>query len=246
MSRALLSAVLAAAALALAGTPVPSRDRLRLASPTILVSPVRTGAGRWAWLRSRVLAAGLAGLAAGLVVGGWPGAVVGPLVAVASHRFIGGLEPAAVRQRRLRIAAELPLAVDLLVVCLSAGQPVGAATSVVAEAVGGPLGTDLGLVGARVELGGDPLAVWSGLSRDPTLGTLARAVTRSLDTGTPVAESLSQLAADLRLERRAAADETARRVAVHSAGPLGLCFLPAFVLVGIVPTIVGAFHTLLG
>ena len=63
MSRALLSAVLAAAALALAGTPVPSRDRLRLASPTILVSPVRTGAGRWAWLRSRVLAAGLAATA---------------------------------------------------------------------------------------------------------------------------------------------------------------------------------------
>jgi pilus assembly protein TadC len=117
--------------------------------------------------------------------------------------------------------------------------------SVVADAVGGPLGQALRRVGSRIDLGGDQLVVWAETARDPAFGPLARAVVRALDTGAPIAQSLTHLAHDLRRERRAAADEAARRVAVHSAGPLGLCFLPAFVLVGIVPTIIGAFRHLL-
>jgi threonine dehydrogenase-like Zn-dependent dehydrogenase len=61
-----------------------------------------------------------------------------------------------------------------------------------------------------------------------------------------VGDSLAHLVEDLRRDRTIDADETARRVAVRSAGPLGLCFLPAFVLVGVAPTIVGAFSQLLG
>ena len=168
-----------------------------------------------------------------------------PLVAVGVYRVISRLEPAAVRRRRLRIAADLPLAVDLLVVCLGAGRPVSSAVAVVGEAVGGPLGDELRRVGSRIELGGDQLVVWADTGRDAALAPLARAVARALDTGAPVAESLTHLADDLRRERRAAADVTAHRVAVRSAGPLGLCFLPAFVLVGIVPTIIGAFRNVL-
>ena len=88
--------------------------------------------------------------------------------------------------------------------------------------------------------------MWGDTGGDAALAPLGRTVLRALDTGSPVAESLGFLATDLRSERRAAADEAARRVAVRSAGPLGLCFLPAVVLVGIVPTIIGSFRTLLG
>jgi hypothetical protein len=38
-----------------------------------------------------------------------------------------------------------------------------------------------------------------------------------------------------------ALQKRARTVGVRAAGPLGLCFLPAFMLVGIVPTVVGGF-----
>ena len=170
----------------------------------------------------------------------------GPLVAAGAYRFLSRLEPTAVRRRRLRIIADLPLAVDLAVVCLEAGRPVGPTVSVVAAAIGGPLGQELGRVGSRMQLGADPAVVWADTGRDPALGPLARAVVRALDTGAPLAGSLTRLADDLRAERRASVDETARRVAVRSAGPLGLCFLPAFVLVGIVPTIIGAFRGVLG
>jgi Flp pilus assembly protein TadB len=191
-------------------------------------------------------AATTAGTAVALVVGGWPGLVAGPVAGVAVLRYVSRLEPAAVRRRRLRVAADLPLAVDLLLVCLLAGRPVSAAVGVVGEAVEGPLGHDLLRISARIELGADPLTVWADTGDDAALGPLGRTFVRAIETGAPVAESLGFLATDLRSERRAAADDAARRVAVRSAGPLGLCFLPAFVLVGIVPTIIGSFRTLLG
>jgi tight adherence protein B len=37
----------------------------------------------------------------------------------------------------------------------------------------------------------------------------------------------------------------ARQVGVLAAGPLGLCFLPAFMLIGVVPTVVGTFTDLI-
>lgn len=202
--------------------------------------------GAWSGRLGRGTAATIAGAAVALVVDGWPGLVAGPLVGVAVLRSVSRLEPAAVRRRRLLVAADLPLAVDLMLVCLLAGRPISAAVAVVAEAVGGPLGHDLRRIAVRIELGADPRTVWADTGADAALAPLGRTVVRALDTGAPVAESLGFLAADLRSERRAAADEAARRVAVRSAGPLGLCFLPAFVLVGIVPTVIGSFRTLLG
>ncbi len=180
------------------------------------------------------------------MVGGWVGPVAGVLVGAAVHRFIGRLEPLAVRRRRERVRTDLPLAVDLLVVALRAGRPVISALGVVGDAVGGPLGDDLRRWTARLELGGDPEQVWSEVATDRVLGPLGRAVVRAGDTGAPVADALGHLVDDLRRDRLTDADEVARRVAVRSAGPLGLCFLPAFVLVGVAPTVVGAFSTLFG
>lgn len=226
----------------------PPAARRRLVSAATDVQPTGRVAAAGTVTRGQLgppAAAALAGLAVAVVVGGWVGVIAAPVAALGVHRVISRLEPAAVRRRRLRIAADLPLAADLLVVCLTAGRPVAAAVAVVGDAVGGPLGQELTRAGRRVELGADPTVVWSDTGRVAALGPLARAITRALDSGAPVAESLTALSADLRHERRAVADEAARRVAVRSAGPLGLCFLPAFVLVGIVPTIIGAFRTLL-
>jgi len=245
MSPTLVCTCLLSCAVALSLPPVTPRQRLALVTGT--QAPVaRGGVGLRSVLGSHLVAALVAGVGAGSVLGGWVGLLAGPLVAVGAYRFLARLEPAAVRRRRLRIVADLPLAVDLLVVCLEAGRPVGPAVAVVADAVGGPLGGELRRVGSRMGLGADPALVWADAGRDVAFGPLARAVVRALDTGAPLAESLTHLADDLRAEQRAAVDETARRVAVRSAGPLGLCFLPAFVLVGMVPTIVGAFRGVLG
>ena len=75
----------------------------------------------------------------------------------------------------------------------------------------------------------------------PQLGALGRAVQRSSETGASVAEALARLSAELRHGRRAQREALARSVEVKASVPLGLCLLPAFVLIGIVPMIAAAF-----
>jgi pilus assembly protein TadC len=109
----------------------------------------------------------------------------------------------------------------------------------VAGAVDGPLGAELAEVAARIRLGADPAAEWLALAREPVLAPLGRAAARASASGAPVAATLARLARDQRRTARAAASARARTAGVRAVAPLGLCFLPAFVLLGIVPAVAG-------
>jgi tight adherence protein B len=63
--------------------------------------------------------------------------------------------------------------------------------------------------------------------------------------GAAPAVALAQAADAARQERRRRGEAAAREVAVSVVGPLGLCFLPAFVLLGIVPAVLGALGPVL-
>jgi Flp pilus assembly protein TadB len=154
-------------------------------------------------------------------------------------------EPAAARQRTARIVADLPLAVDLLAACLRAGRPPDEAVGTVGRALSGPLAEQLAEVERRLNLGADPIAAWGCLLDEPACASFARAVQRALRSGAPLARTLEHLADDVRQARRWSAEEQARAVETRSVVPLGLCFLPAFVLIGIVPTIASSFSGIL-
>ncbi|GAA3313817.1 type II secretion system F family protein [Nonomuraea dietziae] len=126
-----------------------------------------------------------------------------------------------------------------MVACLQAGQPVSAATEIAAVAIGGPLGQRLTWVSGQLRLGADPEPVWMVLAREPSMGALARAMSRAAQSGAPVADVLTRLADDARQASRMASLAAARRVGVQAVAPLGLCFLPAFVLLGIIPVVAG-------
>ncbi|MGH3374094.1 MAG: type II secretion system F family protein [Actinoallomurus sp.] len=200
-------------------------------------SPMTDGRGRDA--RMRWAAAGLAGLVCALLVGGPVGWAAGALVVLGCHQVLSRLEPRAVRLRRARIITDLPMAIDLLVACLRGGGAWHESVEAVADAVGGPLGTELGRVAARIRLGADPTEEWLGLAADPVLAPLGRAAARAATGGAPVAATLARLARDQRRTARAAASARARTAGVRAVAPLGLCFLPAFVLLGIVPAVAG-------
>jgi Flp pilus assembly protein TadB len=236
------AAVLATVAAVMLATTPSSRGRLRSLRQED-PSPPATARRRSALLTPRSAACAVAGLGTALTVTGRLGVLLGGAVAVAAWVVTGRLEPAAVRQRREALAAALPLGVDLLAACLLVGRPPAEALQVVARAVGGPLADELGVVAARLALGADPVAVWRQVAGGG-LAPLGRTMARSLETGAPAAEALTRLADDLRRERRTLTDQAARSVGVRAAAPLGLCFLPAFVLVGIVPSIVSAFGAL--
>lgn len=205
----------------------------------------RDGRGGLDAVWSRRLTALGCGVVAFLVVGGVAGLFVGPVAAVVADRLLARLEPRKVRIRRARMLADLPLAADLLVACLRAGRPVEAAVDAVAAAFDGPLGEELAGVAAALRMGADGSVAWARFVDDPGLAPFGRAMVRAWDSGAPLADTLDRLAEDARRTRRAAAEERARAVGVRAAAPLGLCFLPAFLLIGVVPVIIGTVRDVL-
>jgi pilus assembly protein TadC len=75
---------------------------------------------------------------------------------------------------------------------------------------------------------------------------LLRLARRSASSGAALAEGVAELAAQSRHDAADAATATAARALVLIAGPLGLCFLPAFVCLGIVPVVAGLAGRVLG
>ncbi|MFE9691709.1 type II secretion system F family protein [Micromonospora sp. NPDC005806] len=245
MSRQVVAAALltgAALLVVVVGMPVgrPGRRLRTLARPSTVER------ARPTWWPDRVrLASGAAGVAALVVVGGWVGLFAGALTGLVADRLLRRVEPRAVRDRRLREAAELPLAADLLVAALRAGAPVDRSVLAVAEALGGPLADRLGRVGRTLELGGTAAEGWAHLDQVPGAERLLAAAIRSADSGAALAGALTRLADDLRSDRATAAEAAARRAGVLIVLPLGLCFLPAFILAGLVPVIVAVLGDVL-
>jgi Flp pilus assembly protein TadB len=142
------------------------------------------------------------------------------------------------------LVATLPHVVDLMASCLTAGVSPTAALDKVAAAVGEPMGTELDALSARLRLGIDPVTVWSDAAAHPQLGALSRAVARAVESGASVADAMVRLSEDLRVRSDAQVEARARSVGVRAAVPLGVCLLPAFVLVGVVPLVAGSLSVL--
>ena len=191
------------------------------------------------------LAAALTGVAVAVLVEGWPGLVTALLVAVLLDRLLRRIERPADRNRRLRAAADLPLAADLIAAALRAGAPVERSVIAVADALGGPLAEQLRRVGRTLQLGGLPQEAWTHLAAVPGGQRVATAAVRSASSGAALAGALTRLADDLRVDRVTTIEAAARRSGVLIVLPLGLCFLPAFILAGLVPVIVAVLGDVL-
>jgi pilus assembly protein TadC len=94
-------------------------------------------------------------------------------------------------------------------------------------------------VAAALEAGAPAALAWSPLADDACLGGVVVICCRAAASGSPVAAELLRVASRLRLRRRAAVERAAARAGVYLVLPLGACFLPAFVLVTVVPVVAG-------
>ena len=234
---AAVAALVAAAVLAVPGTPSLALGRSRAAD-----RPQRRGEVPVLRLCGTVSVA----LATLFFVAGPPGAVAALAAGAACWRATGRMEPPAVRRRREQLAASVPHAVDLLAACLAVGLSPGAALEQVTAVVEPPMAEELSELSSRLRLGVDPVTVWRDLGRHPQLGGLGRAVSRAVESGASVADAMLRLAEDLRRQTRADVESMARAVGVKAALPLGVCLLPAFVLVGVVPLVAGSVSVLVG
>jgi Flp pilus assembly protein TadB len=222
----------------LLAVPGPSRLALPPGAP-----PTRRGDRDWL-RRWRPVWMILAGAAAAVFLGGAPGLVAAPLAAASAWLVIERSEPAALRRDRAVARRDLPHVVGLLADALRAGQSPTDALAVVVTALPGPATARLAEVVPRLRLGLDPMVVWGEVAADPELGRLGSAMARAHRTGAPVVPTVERLADELARSARAEVEDRARAVGVKAAVPLGLCLLPAFVLIGIVPVVAGLLTSL--
>ncbi len=193
--------------------------------------------GRWCWS----LLSGLAG--ATFVSGSW-GVPIGVAAAVATWVWIGRSEPTDARRRRQAAERELPALVHLLATALESGCGVGEGLRLVCDALPGSAAQLLGSVPARLALGVAPEVAWQPVLEDPQLAPLGRAMVRAHRSGSSVTEEVARLADELDRRSHTRVEERARAVGVKAAVPLGLCLLPSFLLIGVVPLVVGLLRSL--
>jgi len=239
----LLAGLVAAVVAVLA---IPSRVRLRpIAEVPIAEVMARPGGSGGDWMqRWRWLLASTAGIGGFLFVGGRTAPVAAGVFGIAAWWFIGRNESPVERQIRRQVRGDLPHLVDLLAAALRGGATPGAGVRMACLALPGPASDRLSGITERLELGVDPERVWASLADDPDLAPLGRALARSHRTGAGVVATIEQLAEELGRSARAEVEERARAVGVRAALPLGLCLLPSFLLLGIVPLVVGMLSEL--
>lgn len=194
------------------------------------VTPPRAGGsqvGPWvrvaSWTATVVAVTALLGAGAGVVV------LVGALL-LWWRRLRGRTGPA-----RLPITGELPVLIGLIASGIRAGATLPACLTAVSGTAHGRLGEELAAVSEQLRLGAEPAMAWRRSALPEPLVAVGRDLARAFDTGAPVADLLDRHVRDLRRSLRARSTARIERLSVLVVAPLGLCFLPAFVLIGLVP-----------
>ncbi|MED5814223.1 type II secretion system F family protein [Mycolicibacterium sp. 050232] len=178
-----------------------------------------------------------------------------------------GVDPARVRNRAAptsrrradvqRTPADDPLAAastfDLFAACLASGLAVSTAAAAVSPSAPPSLAPLLRRAAELLALGADPVRAWStgadgktAAPPDKNAEALLRLARRSAASGSALADGVAELAAQTRHEAATSADAVAERASVLVAGPLGLCFLPAFLCLGVIPVVAGLAGDVLG
>lgn len=224
--------------------------------PPTFAPPARSAtahrAGPTAKQRRAVLV-GVAVLAVASVAGWWPWWVAALLSGAAGTATLP-LPVGVSGARRTADRHALAVHADLLAACLDAGMPIGAGllavntirrpgTAVHAHDPPDPLAL-LDGVAALLMLGTDPAKAWATVAHHGELAALAAAASRSSAGGTTLADAVRQHAVALRAAVADDAERSAGRAGVAMTAPLGLCFLPAFLCLGLAPVVVGLLSTL--
>ena len=148
----------------------------------------------------------------------------------------------AKRQKVIRRA--FPDALDMLVICSEAGLSLDSALQKVTTelSMSQPvLADELSIVISETRAGIDRhLALQRLVEKtgvDDIKG-LVSAISQCMRFGTSIAETLRDYSEELRDKRTQAAEEMAAKIGVKLIFPLGLCLMPAFILVVMVPAFI--------
>lgn len=207
------------------------------------------------WTVERIMGAKGIGLLIGLVLGALYGDF--QLVSLFYAAIVGGLLfmmpdvllwNVALR-RQEQTGKSLADALDMLTVCVEAGQGFDGALLHVARAVEGPIAGEFARVISEIQIGKSRGEAFSAMGNRVTLPEVKNFVTALVQAdrlGLPIAAVLREQTANMRLVRRQKAEEKAQKVTVKILFPLMLCILPSLFIVIIGPGVIrliGAFSS---
>jgi Flp pilus assembly protein TadB len=164
---------------------------------------------------------------------GWFGLACAIVTVIAIPRLLAELQRREQRKTESQVARQVPQIADMLAAALAAGVSIPNATRAVAAAVGQPA---LNAVVRAQELGADAIESWRN-APEP-LRPIGHALARSQHTGAAASAVLHGVADDARRRHRTVVEIAARTAGVRAVAPLAACFLPAFLLLGVVPIVV--------
>lgn len=153
----------------------------------------------------------------------------------------GGVPQPGVPQQGLDDPA---LMMDLMASMLAVGSPLDRGLEMLARSASPPVRTSLISVRTALDLGASWEVAWAAASAGgpcEAVQELGRALRFAGTTGAPSAAVVTAHAAQFRRRRNRAAEQRAAALGVRLVVPLGLCSLPAFVCLGVIPILVGLF-----
>jgi tight adherence protein C len=198
-----------------------------------------------AWTVERVLAVKGAGLLVCATLGftfGGGFSLVGPLAATGAGALGFFLPDLLVynlgikRQQILR--RELSDALDMLTVCVEAGQGFDAALMQVAKAITGPVAGEFARVLQEIQIGKPRSEAFAAMAKRTNVEEVRTFVTALIQAdrlGLPIGAVLREQAHQMRLVRRQRAQAQAQKVTVKILFPLIFCIFPVLMIVVIGP-----------
>jgi tight adherence protein C len=181
----------------------------------------------------------------GTLVGAALDGIFGALVGLVFGTVIGLGVPLIIvydlaTRRQEQIQRELPDALDLLTLCVEAGQGFDGALTLVSTRMSGPLSREIARALQEIAMGMRRVDAIRGIGARTSvteLRSFCTAVIQAGDLGIPIANVLREQAEEMRLKRRQHADEKARKVPVKLVIPLVFMLLPAIFLVVLGPAV---------
>ena len=139
--------------------------------------------------------------------------------------------------------AEVAGVIDLLALTLRGGVGLVEAMEAVATRVGGPLGLHLQTVAAAGRWGVEDATAWASIPS--AWQPAARALRMAATAGVPPADVLARAAEEVRRAEQQRLELATATLGIRIVLPLGLAFLPAFVLTTVVPIVLALAHQVL-
>ena len=139
--------------------------------------------------------------------------------------------------------AEVAGVIDLLALTLRGGVGLVEAMEAVATRVGGPLGLHLQTVAAAGRWGVEDATAWASVPS--AWQPAARALRMAATAGVPPADVLARAAEEVRRAEQQRLELATATLGIRIVLPLGLAFLPAFVLTTVVPIVLALAHQVL-